>query len=181
MAHVGWQFDLNRCIGCRSCYVACKAENRTPLRTDWRLVIERQRGTYPEVIREFVSVTCNHCREPACLKACPVPGAIIRRPQDGAVLIDQDKCIGCRYCMFACPYGAPRIDTQTNRVGKCTLCVHRLDVGLQPACVTACPTDAIQFVPDFVGETQAAPEGFSNPAMTRPSIRFVMTRERRGG
>lgn len=180
MAQVGWTFDLNRCIGCRSCFVACKAENKTPLRTDWRLVVERERGAYPAVAREFISLTCNHCKEPACLKACPVPGAIIKRESDGVVLIDQEKCIGCRYCMFACPYGAPRIDTDTNKVSKCTMCVHRLDVGLEPACATACPTDAITFTHDFAGETEAAPDGFSDPALTRPNIDFVLRRNGNG-
>jgi DMSO reductase iron-sulfur subunit len=176
MAHVGWLVDLNRCIGCRSCFVACKAENNTPLRTDWRYVVERESGTYPTPKREFIPLACNHCSEPACLKACPVPGAITRRTNDGVVLIDQDKCIGCRYCMFACPYGAPRIDTESNKVSKCTMCVHRLDAGFEPACATACLTDAIQFVQDFTGATQAAPRGFSDPALTQPNIDFILAR-----
>jgi DMSO reductase iron-sulfur subunit len=173
MPKVGWIMDLTRCIGCRSCYVACKAENRTPLRTDWRYVVERENGTYPNVRREFMSLACNHCDQPACLKSCPV-NAITKRASDGVVLLDQEKCIGCRYCVFACPYGAPRIDTDTNKVTKCTMCVHRLDAGLRPACEATCLTGAITFVADFAGTTEARPADFNDPALTKPNIRFVM-------
>jgi len=172
MPKVGWIIDLRKCIGCRSCQVACKAENRTPLRTDWRSVIERETGDYPNVKREFISLACNHCDEPACKKSCPV-GAITKRA-DGVVLIDQDKCIGCRYCTFACPYGAPRIDTDTGKVSKCTMCVHRLDAGLRPACEATCLTGAITFVTDFTGTTEARPADFNDPALTKPNIKFVM-------
>jgi len=173
MSQVGWIVDLRKCIGCRSCFVACKTENRTPLRTDWRYVVERERGAYPNPVREFISLACNHCDEPACLKSCP-QNAITKRASDGAVLIDQDKCIGCRNCFFVCPYGAPRIDTITGKVNKCTMCVHRLDAGLLPACASTCLTGALQFVPDFVGETQSAPVGFNTPFLTRPNITFIL-------
>ncbi|MBI4659085.1 MAG: 4Fe-4S dicluster domain-containing protein [Verrucomicrobia bacterium] len=123
--------------------------------------------------REFISLACNHCDQPACLKSCPV-GAITKRAADGVVLFDQDKCIGCRYCVFACPYGAPRIDTDTGKVSKCTMCVHRLDVGLRPACEATCLTGAITFVPDFTGTTEARPADFNDPALTKPNIKFVM-------
>ena len=172
MPKVGWNIDLTKCIGCHACYVACKAENRTPLRTDWRTVIMRERGTFPTPVREFISLSCNHCDEPACLKACPA--AAITKRADGVVLIDRDKCIGCRYCMFACPYGAPRIDTDSNKVSKCTLCVHRLDAGLQPACAATCLTGAITFVADFIGTTEASPAGFNDPGLTKPNIKFVL-------
>ena len=173
MAQVGWIIDLKKCIGCRSCFVACKSENNTPLRTDWRYVVERESGTYPTPKREFISLACNHCDDPACMKSCPVD-AISKRASDGIVLIDQDKCIGCRYCMFACPYGAPRIDTDTGKVSKCTMCVHRQDAGLTPACATACLTGAIQFVEDFTGDTESMPDGFNDPALTNPNIDFVL-------
>lgn len=174
MPKVGWLIDLTKCIGCHACYTACKAENRTPLRTDWRQVIMRERGTFPTVKREFISLACNHCDQPACLKSCPVNA--IRKRADGIVLIDQDKCIGCRYCVFACPYGAPRIDTDTGKVSKCTMCVHRIDAGLRPACEATCLTGAITFVADFTGTTEARPEDFHDPALTKPNIKFVMPR-----
>ena len=172
MPKVGWIIDLTKCIGCHACYVACKAENRTPLRTDWRKVIMRESGPFPAVKREFISLACHHCDQPACLKSCPT-GAITKRA-DGVVLIDQAKCNGCRYCTFACPYGAPRIDTDTGKVSKCTMCVHRLDAGLQPACATTCLTGAITFVADATGTTGARPADFHDPALTKPNIQFVM-------
>lgn len=173
MAQVGWIVDLNKCIGCRSCLVACKAENNTPLRTDWRFVVEREHGLYPNPHREFVSLACNHCDEPACLKSCP-SDAITKRPDDGIVLIDLDRCIGCRNCYFVCPYGAPRIDTMTGKVTKCTMCVHRVDAGLAPACTTTCLTGALQHVEDFAGETEAYPAGFNAPFLTRPNVQFIL-------
>ncbi len=173
MPQAGWIFNEKRCIGCRSCYVACKAENNTPLRTDWRWVMARETGGFPHVKREFLSLACNHCKEPACLKACP-ENAISKRDKDGVVLIDQDKCIGCRYCAAVCPYEAPKIDTDTNKAGKCTMCVHRLEQGLLPACATACITGAIQFVPDFGEASGPVPEGFVNRAFTHPNINFIL-------
>jgi Fe-S-cluster-containing dehydrogenase component len=168
----GWIVDLTKCIGCHACYTACKAENRTPPRTDWRLVIMRERGAFPAPVLEFISLACHHCGEPACLKSCPVDAITKRR--DGVVLIDQQKCIGCRYCMFACPYGAPRVDTVTGKVSKCTLCAHRLEAGQPPACVETCLTGALQYVPNLDGPAGPYPEGFAPPEMTRPNIRFVL-------
>ncbi|MBI4556121.1 MAG: 4Fe-4S dicluster domain-containing protein [Candidatus Hydrogenedentes bacterium] len=173
MSQVGWIVDLRRCIGCRSCFVACKSENHTPLRTDWRFVVERESGAYPNPKREFISLACNHCDEPACVKSCPVD-AISKRESDGVVLIDQDVCVGCRYCIMACPYGVPRVDTETNKVSKCTMCIHRLDAGLLPACATACVTGAIRFIPDFTTETSNMPDGMAAPALTRPNIDFIL-------
>lgn len=173
MAQVGWIFNERRCIGCRACYVACKAENNTPLRTDRRWVLERESGAFPEVKREFISLTCNHCKEPACMKSCP-ERAISKRASDGVVLIDQDKCVGCRYCVAVCPYGAPKINTKTNKADKCTMCIHRLDAGLLPACATVCLTGAIQYIPDFTYAVDAVPEGFVDPVYTQPNINFIL-------
>jgi len=173
MAHHGWRINLGLCIGCHSCYAACKSENNTPLRTDWRYVVMREGGTYPHPRREFISMACNHCLAPACQAACPT-GSITKRGTDGVVLIDQDTCIGCRRCAGACPYGAPQVDTGTNKVSKCTLCVHRIDADLAPACATACLTGAITYVEDFTGQTTDKPEGFANPALTRPSVEFIL-------
>lgn len=190
MAQRGWLIDLGRCIGCHSCSVACKAEQNTapanspllfmggsaqrPLHVSYRWVLVRDRGTYPDVSRLFVTAACNHCQEPACIKACP-SGAISKRPQDGIVLIDQAKCTGCRYCQWACPYGAPQFNDATGKVEKCTMCASRVDQGLQPACVTTCVGKALTWVPDFdaAHSGENAPEGFASPALTRPSVRFA--------
>jgi anaerobic dimethyl sulfoxide reductase subunit B (iron-sulfur subunit) len=186
MAQLGWMIDLSRCIGCHACAVACKAENNTspqtaplpmrsgrPVGVNWRRVIQRENGSYPTPSRTFVTMACNHCSEPACRKACPVD-AISKRASDGIVLIDQSLCIGCRDCLWACPYGAPQLNGETGKFEKCTLCVHRIDAGLQPACVTTCPGRALTletFDPAHSGE--GAPAGFAAPIYTIPSVRFL--------
>lgn len=190
MAQSGWLIDLGRCIGCHSCTVACKSEQNTapvnsplpfkggspqrPLHLSYRWVIMKEGGTYPQVWRTFVTSACNHCQTPACMNSCPVNG-ISKRASDGIVLIDQEKCIGCKYCVWACPYGAPQWNEATQKVEKCTMCVERVDQGLQPACATTCVGKALTYVSDFpVAQSgQNAPEGFSDPALTRPSTRFV--------
>jgi len=184
MTQIGWKIDLTKCVGCHTCAVACKAENNTapqvsplPVRNgrsisvDWRRVFEIERGVYPKVTKEFVTMSCHHCAEPACLKSCPV-GAITKRSQDGIVRIDLDKCNGCKYCVWACPYGAPRFNELTKKVEKCTFCYQRIDAGLAPACVTTCVGRALEFGYD-VGPTDIVPEGFADPALTGPSVRFT--------
>ena len=130
--------------------------------------------TYPEFWRRFITSACNHCQDPACLKACPV-NAITKRASDGIVLIDQEKCIGCRYCIWACPYGAPQWNEGTKKVEKCTMCVDRIDKGLQPACATTCVGKALNYVADFDPAESGlnAPKGFADPALTRPSVKFA--------
>lgn len=185
MGQLGWKIDLSKCIGCHACVVSCKAENNTypqqsPLivkngravTVNYRRVITLDFGLYPRVSRLFVSMACNHCKEPACLKSCPA-GAITKR-DDGIVLIDQELCIGCKYCIWACPYGAPQYNPNTKKVEKCTFCVHRIDAGLKPACVTTCVGRALDYETDFdfLKSGENSPEGFSHPKYTKPSIRF---------
>lgn len=186
MANMGWIIDLTRCVGCHACAVACKSENNTapavsPLQVrngkattvNWRTVLVRESGLYPDPKITFVTMACNHCVEPACLKACPVDA--ISKRADGIVLIDYDKCIGCKYCIWACPYGAPQFNEGTRKVEKCTFCVHRIDDGLVPACVTTCTGRALTFVRDFAAAQsgQGAPAGFADPSFTLPAVRFV--------
>ncbi len=186
MTQLGWSIDLSKCIGCHACAVACKAENNTypqtsplivrngrALAVNWRWVIYKENGTYPNPTRVFITSACNHCEEPACLKSCPV-GAISKRESDGIVLIDQDKCIGCKYCVWACPYGAPQFNENTKKVEKCTFCVHRIDAGLPPACVTTCPGKALNFEEfDLNRSGENRPEGFADPNLTQPAVRFI--------
>lgn len=143
----------------------------------------REEGTFPDVKVRYLSAACNHCEEPACMKACPV-GAITKEPEFGVVLIDQEKCIGCRRCEPACPYGAPTFNEITKKMDKCTLCIHRLREGLAPACVRSCMGYALWEgkMTDIIAQT--TPEapyrrpltttlpGFADPQLTRPSVRF---------
>lgn len=172
MAQRGWKIDLNKCIGCHSCTVACKSELNTPIGVDYRTVVFRESGVFPNVRREFITTACNHCIQPACMKACPVQ-AISKRQSDGVVLLDHETCVGCKNCAFVCPYGAPRFNEETNKMEKCTFCVHRIDAGLEPACKTTCVGEAIEMVEDFVANT-GYPEGFASPKLTEPSIGFVL-------
>ncbi len=164
MARLGMVIDLKLCIACYACVVTCKAENATPPGVFWGQVQEREDGKYPSARRVFLPVLCNHCAEPLCVKACPT-GATTQR-EDGIVVVDHDKCVGCRYCLIACPYQVrsyvdkirgyfeqgltPYEETGYKKhrkgvVEKCTFCVDRVDKGLEPACVANCPTSCRHF------------------------------------
>lgn len=135
--------DLEYCTGCMTCTNACKAENNTELGVDWNRVIFVEAGDYPDSKYYFVPMPCMHCGKPPCQAACPV-NAISKRDSDGIVLIDDDKCIGCRYCIWACPFGAPQFNAMKRVTEKCTLCAHRTTdanedlTGYRPSCVTNC-------------------------------------------
>jgi formate dehydrogenase iron-sulfur subunit len=142
-------FDATRCIDCRACMIACSVENNVPMNDSYIWVAgQGVMGTYPDLQRGTMPYHCMHCLEPDCVSACPV-GAWHKR-EDGPVLYDAGKCIGCRYCMNACPFGVPHFDWDAGLLDgalmhKCTMCAHRLDVGQEPACVQTCPTEALEF------------------------------------
>ncbi len=140
---LGFLVDLNNCMGCKACEVACKAENSVPVNS-WRLRVKYvDAGVYPDVKRAFTPMRCNHCENAPCEKVCPV--SALHYLPNGIVNIDKDRCIGCAACMMACPYGAIMMDPETNTADKCTYCAHRVEGGLEPACVVACPTEANVF------------------------------------
>lgn len=128
--------DLRRCIGCHSCSVACKAENDVPLGVfrSWVKVVLK--GRYPNVSKAFLPSLCNNCEDPICLKNCPVEATYQR--EDGIVMVDPHRCIGCKYCMASCPYDVRYVNPLKRIVQKCTFCHHRVDTGLLPACVETC-------------------------------------------
>lgn len=162
MTEYGIVFNLDVCIGCRACQTACKVwnglkaketsfnpegyTNPVDLSPDTWMVMEFLEGLAEgSPFWLFKKRQCMHCSEAPCAKACPV-NAIEVHPE-GAVVIRPDKCVGCRYCVEACPYNVPRYDPATNKVYKCTFCIDRVQNGLAPACVEACPTGALEFGP----------------------------------
>ncbi|MCI2976502.1 MAG: polysulfide reductase NrfD [Ferrimicrobium sp.] len=133
--------DQTKCIGCHACTTACKSENDVPLGVTRTYVKAVEVGTFPQVRRNFQVTRCNQCANPPCVAACPT-GAMYQR-DDGIVDFDKSICIGCKACMAACPYDAIFINPEDHSAEKCNFCAHRLEVGLEPACVVVCPTEAI--------------------------------------
>ena len=133
--------DQTKCIGCHACTTACKSENLVPLGVTRTYVKAVEVGTFPQVRRSFQVTRCNQCEDAPCVAACPT-AAMYRRP-DGIVDFDKPACIGCKACMAACPYDASFINPDDHSAEKCNFCSHRIDAGLEPACVVVCPVEAI--------------------------------------
>ncbi|MBM3179437.1 MAG: 4Fe-4S dicluster domain-containing protein [Chloroflexi bacterium] len=141
MTNYGFLIDQSKCIGCHACSTACKSENQVPLGVYRTWVKYVETGAYPDVRRRFQVTRCNHCANPPCVRICPVTAMYQR--DDGIVEFDPSVCIGCKSCMQACPYDSIYLDPESNTAAKCHFCAHRLDVGLEPACVVVCPEHAI--------------------------------------
>ncbi len=139
--HYVMVIDVRRCYGVQACTVACKAEYKVPLGENRSWVEEIEKGNFPDVSRSFLPRLCNHCDNPPCVSVCPT-GATWKREEDGIVVIDPDVCIGCKYCLQACPYDMRFINKDTGAAEKCDFCIHRVSQGLEPACVEACPSRA---------------------------------------
>ena len=176
----GFFFTADNCIACHACEAACSEKNDNPAHIAFRSVGFVEGGVYPNTQRLNISMACNHCDDPVCLKGCPTR-AYTKFAEYGAVLQDPDICFGCGYCTWVCPYNAPQLDPIKGQVSKCNMCVDRLEVGLKPACVSACLGSALDFgvienIPE--GREQAKTEipGFPSPDITHPNIRFQQTR-----
>lgn len=170
MPRYGMVIDLKRCYGCYACNMACKVKNHTPPGVFWSRVLKGETGKYPNTVRQALPVLCMQCEEPSCREVCPT-GATVMRP-DGVVIVEKDKCMGCKYCMMACPYGArysvaswesyfpegiplspyeqfaKRLWEETSGVGvatKCDFCLDRLAEGKLPSCVQVCSANARTF------------------------------------
>lgn len=167
MSKFGMTVDLERCIGCHTCAIACKSQNNVPMGMLWNRILteggeglDYPQGVYPNLTKSWRPVACQHCENAPCVKVCPV-GATFK-DENGRVLIDYKRCIGCRFCMAACPYNVRVFNWQkpvnqpnfnygdvakrpVGIVEKCTLCKELTDKNLQPACVTACPANARKF------------------------------------
>jgi len=150
----GFAIDQRTCIGCHACTVACKTEHDIPLGQFRTWVKYVEKGQYPTTTREMGVMRCNHCTDAPCVAACPTKALFIR--EDGIVDFDNANCIGCKMCMQACPYDAIYIDENTHTAAKCNFCAHRIDVGLEPACVQVCPTQSI-----WMGDIEDPTSGIS--------------------
>ncbi len=137
----GFIIDNRKCIGCHACTTACKSEHQVPIGVFRTWVKQVEKGKFPDTRRVFSVMRCNHCTDAPCVEICPVQALYIR--PDGIVDFDNNRCIGCKSCMQACPYDALYIDPETRTAAKCNYCAHRIDIGLEPACVNVCPEEAI--------------------------------------
>ena len=137
----GFVINNDDCIGCHACSTACKSENDVPLGVNRTWVKSIEKGHFPHVARSFQVTRCNHCANPPCVRICPVEAMYQR--EDGIVEFSSDACIGCKACLQACPYDAIYVDPESGTAAKCHYCAHRVEVGLEPACVVVCPEHAI--------------------------------------
>ncbi|MDF7666877.1 dimethylsulfoxide reductase subunit B [Orbaceae bacterium ESL0727] len=148
----GFYINSSKCTGCKTCQISCKDEKDNPLGVNFRRVYEYGGGTWQKVdgiwkndtFTYYLSIACNHCDEPTCVHGCPT-GAMHKRKEDGLVVVNQDVCIGCRYCEMRCPYGAPQFNHEKRVMSKCDGCYERVSHGLNPVCVDSCPQRALEF------------------------------------
>lgn len=149
---LGFYFDANQCTGCKACQVACKDKWDLEVGVTWRRVAEFNGGEWTQnadgtvtqnVSAYYTSVACNHCEEAPCINVCPTQA--MHKREDGIVIIDESACIGCRYCEWSCPYGAPQFSAKLGVMTKCNFCYDAVDAGDKPACVGACPSRALAF------------------------------------
>jgi len=199
-ARAGFVLDLGRCVGCGACVLACRLENGWSSDNPWRRVLPLNLRRRPGGPTYFLSVACHHCGQPACVAACP--SRAYEKRADGVVVHHAARCIGCRYCEMACPFGAPRYDASKGLMTKCDFCRHestgradRPGVAVEeaaagrpsgvatapphtPACVAACPTEALRALTVAGGgdEPAVSTPGFADPAGCSPNIRFVSPR-----
>ena len=182
MTQYGFHVDTSKCTGCKTCQLSCKDENDLPIGVNWRRVyeygggdwVQHEDGTFSnDVFAYYVSVSCNHCAQPACTKACPT-GAMHKREKDGLVVVDSKVCVGCRYCEMTCPYGAPQYNTEKKHMSKCDGCFDRVDAGKKPICIESCPLRALDFGPidelraKYGNRADIAP--LPDPKLTQPSL-----------
>lgn len=171
-------FDLNRCTGCQACVVGCWMENHAQQAVNWRQVHTFNAQRHPDLPLFHLSLACHHCEDPACLNNCPAD-AYTKDLATGAVLIHAERCMGCRYCTWACPHDAPKFNPSLGTIEKCTFCLERLREGLQPACAARCPVEALGFETATQEERHHAIPGFP-PSDLNPSIRFKPLRRAAG-
>ena len=180
MKRYGFYIDTVSCSGCKTCQVACQDKNDLEPGLLWRKIIDIEGGNWKAddgVFSEYpfayhISIACNHCSDPLCVESCPTQAMHVTNI--GTVDIDKDKCIGCAYCTWACPYDAPRLNHQNGRMSKCDLCYDKIINNENPSCVDACPMRALDFgdinaLREKYGSTQTI-FPLASPALTDPNI-----------
>jgi formate dehydrogenase iron-sulfur subunit len=167
-------FAMDACVGCHSCEVACAEQNGLPAGTAWRRVGELEGGDHPHTRRFHLSMSCNHCLDPACLEGCPTNAYV--KLDNGVVAHHADDCIGCQYCTWNCPYSVPVFQPDRRIVTKCDMCLPRLEEGLKPACVGACPTRALDVEPVDVAAWTADHAGADAPHLPPADLTLSTTR-----
>jgi len=170
-----FHFDMTKCIGCRSCEIACNEQNGNPADIRWRRIGEIEGGEYPDTLRHYLSMGCNHCLDADCVRGCPVE-AYTKDPVTGIVLHSADACIGCQYCVWNCPYSVPQFNAARGVVGKCDMCHGRLTDGLEPACVNACPEAAIEIEIVNIADWKKNYVAAESPGMPAANITISTTR-----
>ncbi len=174
----GMVVDLRKCIGCEACTVACSIENQAPSGQFRTIVSSYEVNSDGQSRSAVLPRLCNHCENPACIPVCPVQATYQR--SDGIVVVDNTRCVGCAYCVQACPYDARFINSETNTADKCTFCVHRVEAGLLPACVETCVGGARIFgdlnnpkskVSKLIAEHKT--DGLNPQQGTRPQVYYI--------
>lgn len=140
MARYGMLINTKKCVGCYACRVSCQMQNELPVDESFIKFFDIETGIFPNVRNEIIPVQCQHCEDAPCVDVCPTKATYTN--EDGIVLVDHDRCIGCKYCMVACPYGARTQNEKTGVVEKCRFCVNLVAKGKQPACVATCISNA---------------------------------------
>ena len=162
MTHYAILTDLNKCVGCLACSISCKVVNNVPIGSYWNKVLRigpnprQEGGQWPDVYTYFLTVQCQHCKNPACVQVCPTEASHVLA--DGTVQIDKSKCIGCQFCAMACPYGVRYLNEEERVVEKCTLCEQKVAQGELPQCVSQCGGRA-----RFFGDLEKGIESFEAP------------------
>ena len=170
MGKIGFYFDMSACIGCKTCQIACKDKNDLPIGVNIRKVTCFETGVYPNVGVYHYSGSCNHCSNPKCVKGCPTGAMHVAK--DGTVQNAAEKCIGCRYCTWNCPYGHPQFNEELGKIQKCDGCKDLREAGENPVCVDACPMRALHWgnLDELKKEFKIEDVAVELPSLPHPSI-----------